>query len=745
MKQNILYYFFFFLFSFNCPAHFTGDIASYAMSLYLHQLAEEKIKTLNSQYTAYISAFMQSKKKETEQKLSEEEKVLNSFFSSLSEQISALNADIETHNKALVVYEQKIKERDNIQAVLHRLSAQKKLAREELKLKAGLVIQDINNFAGALNDRAASLNEQENKTRRLKKFYQNKGYMSDPLLVRFKAKWQEWEKKQQLKWDLYTAEYNNKKMELSQNEDESRFIAEQKALVETMLKNLENLIQDLGILIEQYNKEIKTPCATKRCEKTRLETKETIKKQKTEKLERENDINNKVSEINQRQKEYNRKQKKYSAELRSIRIQMTAFSENWVKQRGQKAKDYERKIQEQKQKAEKKQISATESLSQSQKAFRADYGEDVVSFTRRFSRWMSAVQPVFTASAKEFSGPREEDILQTANKDLCKQIAPATGDLSADESGKTLRARICNRAMKILISFEDFHAVLAENKLLQEKLNKKNQEIQNMEEEIKQLGMEIDLKKSFVSAQKQEYKEQADKKQAELKMLSTQMGEDLSRQIQIRKEAYENKIRLLEREYDLINTLLFARDMPKNLIAKHTYDFESARETFNKGVKALPPGFKEPYELFSAVLKRGEQGFCPSPSSSEGYYKLKEEEKRNFIAFWMQSGFIVDFLSALEPKLADLSADYKKGNHRFLAYQAANADSSLDVKKGCESQNKNRTLREAFLETLFLEGFYNHIPVWRKGGLPRYQLAFDDRVFWILPDGRLKALEGVYR
>ena len=406
---------------------------------------------------------------------------------------------------------------------------------------------------------------------------------------------EQWEGWQQRKWNLQQAEYDNKKAELKQNQDEGQLIAQQKKLVNSLIKDLEELIKDLEVLINEYNQEINKPCPTKSCEKARLVKKDKITTQKEKALENDKIINNKVSAINQKQKEYDQKQKQYSEELDAISKKMTAFSENWLIDRAQKNKDYEKAINKERQKAKNKWLLAKKSLSESKKAFYTDYGENFVSLRSWFSHWMSAVQPIFTALAKKSASSQEEEILRTANTNFC-----AKNKAVAHPEDFSQRARICDRARKMLISLSAFLAVPDKNKPLQEDLNKKNQEIQNKEQAIKQFGAKIDATQAFVSSQKKKYQEQQTKKQEQLRALSKTLQEDLNRQIQIRKKAYENKIHLLEKEYDLIHTLLFVKHAPKDLISELTNDFELARVSFLKSKKI---------KIFLPCLKGGLMSF----------------------------------------------------------------------------------------------------------------------------------------
>ena len=101
------------------------------------------------------------------------------------------------------------------------------------------------------------------------------------------------------------------------------------------------------------------------------------------------------------------------------------------------------------------------------------------------------------------------------------------------------------------------------------------------------------------------------------------------------------------------------------------------------------------YELFNALLKKMEA--CPaalevSSAKAAEPYKLEGEEKLQAILYWRESSFTLDFLSALELKLADFLADYKKTDSFVLAKPANKATkSNADSTKGLKASVKTDT------------------------------------------------------
>ena len=97
---------------------------------------------------------------------------------------------------------------------------------------------------------------------------------------------------------------------------------------------------------------------------------------------------------------------------------------------------------------------------------------------------------------------------------------------------------------------------------------------------------------------------------------------------------------------------------------------------------------------------------------------MEEEEKKQVVFSWMKTKMVSNFLETMVDRISEL----------FSAHD--------------EPESK-----KDFIEQMFLESVYQLIPVQQvvENNLIRYQITYDDRVFWILPEGELSVPKGVYQ
>jgi hypothetical protein len=100
---------------------------------------------------------------------------------------------------------------------------------------------------------------------------------------------------------------------------------------------------------------------------------------------------------------------------------------------------------------------------------------------------------------------------------------------------------------------------------------------------------------------------------------------------------------------------------------------------------------------------------------------MENEEKKHIAFSWANTSFISEFLVSLK--------------NRFSG--------------AFEEEDKDVIMadREMFFKMLFLKGVYRYLPIRqvRGKGLVRYYITFNERAFWILPEGVLAPPKGVYR
>ncbi len=238
---------------------------------------------------------------------------------------------------------------------------------------------------------------------------------------------------------------------------------------------------------------------------------------------------------------------------------------------------------------------------------------------------------------------------------------------------------------------------------------------------------------------------------------------------------------------------------PENLnqtsINKKWSDFWSAREEFLSNIpeeiSGFPDGFSDPYKIISIVFQEGacfldtEVGIAsnteidipsntevdiPSntevkPSSSSyinSRTKLVEGERKKQIVFlWMQTELVSDFLANKTNQIRGIFSDYKSTQSSKVRL-----DSQVQKLDECSaSYSADDKNVQAFLEILFLESVSHKVPIQEVIPQPddfstpyqeihlgqgqlmvnRYQAVFDNRWFWILPDGKWQPPKGFYQ
>ena len=137
-------------------------------------------------------------------------------------------------------------------------------------------------------------------------------------------------------------------------------------------------------------------------------------------------------------------------------------------------------------------------------------------------------------------------------------------------------------------------------------------------------------------------------------------------------------------------------------------------------------------EIFSTVLE--EVGwdmssystftFSPNVNIRGSFFsqKMAGEDKKHIIFSWINTPFMSELLMSLQSQLSDIFDEADK--------DVIMVDSN-----------------QMFFKLLFLKSVYHYIPIRLilENNLPRYQVGFDDRAFWIVQEGTLGAPKGVYQ
>ncbi len=774
-----------------CLAYFTDELISYTISVHLYNTIKDKMSTLESQYDEHILAFNERRQKEIEQALKRKLGLLNQFPEPHRRGTEELNANIRLYNTLIIQYEKGNEEQRSIQGKIN-LVIQKIQEREAIKLKIASVVKNINASALLVNTRVLRLNELTETERKWRDFYNNGGYLSDNSFVQARKDLDQWSVVQNEQWDSKIADYNNAKWNFQKwDENQKQIIERQRAEISEYQEELEQFVEETNTLIVEYNEKIKKRCATKKCKINRSNSKNQNEERRVKIREKNAAIDALISDMNQKEKEYNEEHKKYIEDLSKMKKEITIFHDYWITEQSRKKQILEKMKQAQSTKTEKKWRKAQETLKQFQEELTADYGNNFIQFVEQFSHWMHTNKISLEKITTNSLSRQEAEQLEISNKVLCKKSASPfvtnlqsalpvnQADLQAPESPFRVNplssfgakaTEVCHFVNQIfaLINTMLNDVVYSEADLeeIRTTFNKKKEEMQDLKERITKLQVESEKLESQLSVQVQKYGERLPEREREYQRMSDALQTELNEQKQKIKTAYEMKYQLLKEEYYLIKYLLFDQDVGEvSVLFKRKWEnFRSARENFLAvmpgDIDGFPPKFTQLYEIISIAPKSRDTNFYPivafSSSAGNGEDDIKEMEgdkKRSVVFAWMKTDFVSAFLfSTLADRVLGMFVDYNRESNN-TAMSAHDGDRQEQIKQDEESRweeserERAKTQAQAFMKMLFLESVYHDIPIRQveENKLIRYQITFNDRVFWILPDGQLEAPKGVYQ
>ena len=707
-----------------CFAHFTHDIISYTMSSYLHDQFEERKELWESRQVAHLITLKEQKQKEMEKTLKKEREKLGQLPRSLHEVQDSLNASIRRYNELPSQLEGVEQEKQRIQEEYNK-TIQKIREREELERQVVSLAEDINVLIRAINKEIRQLTDLETEERALKSFYGNKEYLNHSSIVQFKIKWEEWKQNQDREYEAQAMSYNNKVKEFEEwEQNQKQSIEQQRTQIKIKQEELDQLVQATNVLVSEYNVEREKECKTKECEDALLNKRDKIAEQRTEVEQQKQIIDNLISEVDEQESNYNEERKSLITELNVLRQNVETFSQRLSEENIRRTQQWEGRIRIQEEQARENWERAQEQLNQFQAMLKVNYGDNFSQFVEQLSHWNNVNQVAFTNLAAKSISQQDVERMQTSNNNLC------------GNHPDTLAARvrtICTftkRVANLLGSVSYSGVAFAE---WTELLKQKEQEIADIKQELSKLDDENKKLKSQWDTQIRQYNEQHSERQAQYTGFSEQLGIQLNEQIQQIQEDYNRKHQLLVAEYELISYLLFVPNSRKEdtVMNKKWADFESARTVFLSNIPEditfFSPEFMQTNELVSSGVEQDYWsadallGVTLSSAANEGgnYVKLVEEEEKKQVVFsWMKTKMISEFLRVMMDRISEV----------FSAHD----------------QMENE---EDFIEQMFLESVYQFTPVQQvvENNLIRYQITYDDRVFWILPEGELSVPKGVYQ
>ena len=699
----------------------TRGVLSYAMTSYLHKMLEKKIKAWKSQYNSHVSEFNQRRSGEIEKQIEQKRTELNAVPSSLTDKQTQLNKDIDLYNALILQAEQKQKEHEEIRNNLN-ASIQRFNERNEKKSQVTPLVVQINAELDVVNQHVGELNTLEQEVHRLWEFYNTKAYESEDSIVQSIEALKKWKegKEQELaekktNYETKIGAFNEwKRVQLATIEGKQG---------ESHIKrsDLEQFVEEINKLVEEYNTERETICTTSQCKEALLAKQALIEGKKAQKVIMENEAATLVSQINELIAAYNQKHDEEFASVETLRVDVENFSAAILEEQNKKEQDVKEKIEERRKQAEAAWKQAQTTLNQKKQDLNTSYGTLFSQFVESASHWTSTNQTLFEGVQGDSISEDLLQQMQTANNSLCEY----------QKSPSAVKAKeICGLITQAYSLLSDIYSYYSDAlpETLRVGYDEKTKELNELKQRIEALKKENDALRAELDAELKAFNDGLPERQRQYEAFSTQLTEELRAQLQKIQRAYYLKTEVLTKEYVLINQLLFKPNTKaQTALDEKKEDFQLAVDNFKAGIlefTSFPAGFAQNTEMLSTVIEgTGWEGsFFPKVVFSEAVdiqgqpgEPIEEDRKKQVISSWLGTSFVSAFLEVRQDRVAYMFENYR--------------DTANDA--------------DVFLRNLFLTGVYDSISLREsvENGQTYYQVAMSERLLLILPSGSLSVLQ----
>ena len=706
----------------------TRNAAVYAMLSYLNDISEEKVEALQLQYVNHADQFKKDREKEIEVKRGEKLAELNHLSTVLEERRVQLNQEITLYNNMVIQVEAKVEEestlRDKLNQAIQRLNKV-----NELKDQVIFLVAELNGEIRTVNQNVSTLDTLQKAELVSLHFYKNKGYLSDESLVQLKQNLREWLESTDREWELKITSYNNKVMEFQQwQQSQLEAIAAQRAGVNLKIEELNQFDEEINIMITEYNQERETRCKTKECEENILNKKNQIEEKKAESARRQTALDQLMSDLTEKEIHYNTEQPNRVAELTSLREEMGQFSQNLSAERLGKEQELEERIQVKDSEAKEQWEKDKAALDQFQASLKINYGDYFDQFVGHLSHWARVSQTRFESFEALLLSHEEMDQMQSANQNLCEYSHTYPSEKSK---------QVCDFVTQVYTLLEEMNNIPTGDPIdsWREELNALSEEVITLQQQVEVKKRENDLQRFRLRTQMEEYNVQLPQREKQYRLFSKKLTEELNEQLQQIHTSYQLKDDLLIKEYELLVYILYQFN------AETTDVFFSKKNGFLNAllefmsnipdqITGFPKTFVQPNEIFSTILLQegwdvGSYPDIPLSSTvnrdSKSVIPMENEDKKHIAFSWVNTSFISEFLVFLKDRFSG-------------AFEEKDKDVIMADK-------------EMFFKMLFLKGVYRYLPIRQVRGksLVRYDITFNERAFWILPEGVVAPPKGVYR
>ena len=716
-----------------CFAHFTNGIVSYYMQSYLNDVYKETAALWVPQYENHVSVFNQNKQKEIEAQLAQELSRLSTIPNSLKDMQTELNEKIGVYNTLVIQLrserEEQIQNRDQLNKTIQTISQN-----NEVKKQITLAVRQINQEVEIINRKGLELTSLEEAENKSKTFYQNKKYLTDNAIIKFKNNLRVWRADVDNNWNTKLIDYNNQVQIFQQwVTEQAEDIEAKKALILSRQEQLKLLVEEINKVVTKYNQDILVECETQKCEDDLLLQKEQITKQKAQKANQELTIQNLIAQVDAQVISYNIEHIRRFNILEDLRKEIEQLSESITAQQKEKEQQLQEIIRFHAIGAQRKWEQAQEKLSELKESLDRDYGGDFKQFVSHFSEWADTNKLAF--SSLEVSSDNQQDIENVGIPEVvfCKNSSDSKSQVKA----KTI-CDLISRSYNLLSEIQYVgSSALAE---WRQKFAQKEQEIAELTRRIDVLKVENDKQESQLNKAFGQYGDQVSEREQQYENLRQQLREERDMQVQQIDRAYKLKAALLEKEYELLNYFLFEPGSQKTdaLTNQKWDDFQVALTEFKdnipEGIPGFSPAFMQANEIVTTVLKKADEDtssyslipLSVSVTSTQkgNNRKVEDAEKRQVVFSWMKTSFISYFLNVMMNRVSRV----------FTHYNEINGSTGEDSK-------------QIFVETMFLNSIYRSISVEKAIRKDKilYRAKFDNNILWILSDGKLALPKGFYQ
>ncbi len=709
-------------------AEITSDIVIHAMLSYLNDISEERVETLKSQYDSHSSQFKENREKEIEVKRKEKLAELNHFSTILEERRVQLNREIALYNTMLVQAEAKMEEENNLRDKLNQ-AIQRLNAVNNLKDQVVSLVAELNKEIRAVNQNVFTLDTLQKAEQASLHYYENKGYLSDESIAQLRENLRQWITSTNENLDSKIVSYNSKVAEFQQwQQGQQEAIEAQRAHVNLKMEELNQFNEEINIIVAEYNQIRETRCKTKECAENILNKKNQIEEKKEESAQRQTTIDQLVSDLIQKETNYNTEHANRVAELTGLIEEMDQFSQNLSAERSLKEQELEERIQAKDGEAKKQWEKDKAALDQFQASLNTGYGGHFDQFVGYLYHW--ALINATRFEELETLSQEEMDQLQAANQNLCEYSHTYPSAMKSKQ--------VCGFVTQVYTLLEEINNTHAGDPIesWREELNALSEEVATLQRQVEAKKLENDLKRSQLKTQGEEYKAQLPQREEQYRLFSATLTEELNTQLQQIYTVYQLKGDLLIKEYQLLFYILYQLEVEESDVFFSKRDgFLNALEAFMSNIPdqitGFPETFIQPNEIFSTILSQkdwdlGSYPDIPLSSTVNGgsgsVVRMENEDKKHIVFSWGNTSFISEFLMSLQSRFTGV-------------LEVADKDVVI-----VDSD-------QMFFKMLFLKGVYHYTPVRQLRGrsLVRYYVTFNERAFWILPEGVLEAPKRVYR